>query len=53
MDFKKVLFLLIEQKPNNLNKILLIKKKINKNRLYEERLNYINYLIFNMKSEWV
>lgn len=53
LDFKKALFLLIEKNPNNLNEILLIKNKMNKNRLYEERWNYLNKLTFNLKSEWV
>ena len=53
LDFKKALFLLIERNPDNLNKILLIKSKMNKNRLYEERWNYLNKLTFDLKPEWV
>jgi len=37
LDFKRALFLLIERDSDNLNKILLIKSKMNKSRLYEER----------------
>jgi hypothetical protein len=51
LDFKRALFLLIERNPDNLNKILLIKSKMNKNRLYEERLNYLNKLTIELKPE--
>jgi len=53
LDFKIALFLLIEQNPNNLNKILFIKNKMNKNRSYEERWNYLNKLTLDLKPEWV
>jgi len=53
LDFKRALVLLIERNPNNLNKILLIKSKMNKKRLFEERWNYLNKLTFDLKPEWV
>lgn len=53
LDFKRALLLLIEKNPNNLKEILFIKSKINKNRLYEERWNYLNGLTFDLKPEWV
>lgn len=53
LDFKKALFLLIERNSDNLKKILLIKSKMNRNRMYEERWNYLNKLSFDLKPEWV
>lgn len=53
MDFKRALLLLTGKNPNKLKEILWIKSKMNKNRLYEERWNYLNGLTFDLKPEWV
>jgi LAGLIDADG endonuclease len=50
LDFKKSVFLLSE---HNLEKILLIKDKMNKKRSYEERWNYLDNLTFDLKPEWI
>lgn len=53
LDFKKAVLLINERNPNNLEKILDIKKKMNKKRSFEERWNYFNNLSLELKPEWI
>lgn len=55
MDFKKAVYFAINaQMPNsNIDKILLLKSKMNKARSFEERWSYLKQVRFNLAPEWI
>lgn len=55
MDFKKAVYLAINaEMPNsNMDKILLLKSKMNKGRSFEERWNYLSKITFKLAPEWI
>lgn len=52
MDFKHCVLLMDDSKSNK-DKIISIKGGMNRNRPYDDRWNYVNSKVFNLRPEWV
>ena len=53
LDFKRCVLLISDNHLSNMDSILSIKKGMNRNRLYDDRWNYLKNKVFNLEPQWV